>query len=60
LKGGDLMLEKVKDLIFEKIKKDINKRMSQYNDSRHPTSDEVTIAWLVLEIERLKQNKGGE
>jgi len=54
------MLEKVKDLIFEKIKKDINKRMSQYNDSRHPTSDEVTIAWLVLEIERLKQNKGGE
>jgi len=46
--------------MLEKIKKDIDKRMSQYSDSRHPTSDEVAIAWLILEIERLKQDKGGE
>ena len=38
---------------FEEIKKDINERMEQYADSRQPTGDEVTIAWLIIEVERL-------
>ena len=41
--------------MLEKIKKDINKRMSAYKDSRHPTDDEVAIAWLVSEVDRLEE-----
>lgn len=41
--------------MLEKIKKDINKRMSEYKDSRHPTDDEVSIAWLVSEVDRLEK-----
>jgi len=40
--------------MLDKIKKDINERMSKYEDSRHPTDDEVSIAWLVSEVERLE------
>lgn len=40
--------------MLDKIKKDIDERMSQYTDSRHPTDDEVSIAWLVSEVERLQ------
>ena len=39
--------------MLEKIRKQINKTMSEYTDSRHPTGDEVSIAWLVCEIDRL-------
>ncbi len=40
--------------LLEKIKSDIDYRMSQYTDSRHPTTDEVSIAWLISEVERLQ------
>ena len=40
--------------MLEQIKNDIKKRMEYYTDSRQPTGDEVTIAWLIGEIERLK------
>lgn len=43
---------------FDEIKTDIDNRMSVYNHSMQPTSDEVTIAWLVTEIERLKSLSG--
>ncbi len=43
--------------MLDKIKKDINERMSKYTDSRHPTDDEVSIAWLVSEIEKLNPPK---
>lgn len=46
--------------MLDKIKKDINKRMSEYKDSRHPTDDEVAIAWLVSEVERLEQELANE
>lgn len=36
------------------IEKDINERMSKYTDSRQPTNDEVTIAWLIMEVTRLQ------
>jgi uncharacterized coiled-coil DUF342 family protein len=41
--------------MLDRIKEDINKRMSEYKDSRHPTNDEVSIAWLVSEVERLEK-----
>lgn len=41
--------------MFEKIEKDITERMSHYTDSRGPTGDEVAIAWLVTEVERLRE-----
>lgn len=40
--------------MLEKIKADIDERMSAYTDSRQPTGDEVAIAWLVSEVENLK------
>lgn len=43
--------------MLEKIEKDITKRMSHYTDSRQVTDDEVTIAWLVSEVNRLKEHK---
>ena len=39
--------------MLEKIKKNLREHMSGYTDSRQPTDDEVTIAWLVSEIDRL-------
>lgn len=39
--------------MLEKIRNNINDRMSKYTDSRQPTNDEVRIAWLVSEIEEL-------
>jgi len=42
------------DEMFESIKKDITERMSHYTDSRHPTGDEVRIAWLVFEVQLLR------
>jgi len=36
------------------IRKNINRRMDVYTDSRQPTGDEVAIAWLVSEIDRLQ------
>ncbi len=40
--------------MFEEIKTDLNERMSHYTDSRQPTADEVRIAWLVDEVEKLR------
>ena len=45
--------------MFEKIKTHIIERMGQYTDSRQPTGDEVRIAWLVDEVERLQKDKKG-
>ncbi len=41
--------------MLNKIKADIVKRMSAYTDSRQPSGDEVAIAWLVSEVERLEK-----
>ncbi len=41
--------------MLEKIEKDIDERMSKYTDSRHPTGDEVAIAWLISEVKRLNE-----
>jgi len=53
--------------MLENIKKNLNKRMVGYIDSRQPTGDEVSIAWLVMEVDRLNEilnigtnPKGGE
>jgi len=43
-------------IMFDKIKNDISQRMSQYNDSRQPTGDEISIAWLVAEFEQLRRS----
>lgn len=40
--------------MFEKIKANLTERMAAYTDSRHPTGDEVRIAWLVSEVEELR------
>lgn len=40
--------------MFEKITENIVERMGQYTDSRQPTDDEVRIAWLVDEVDRLR------
>ena len=39
---------------FDKIVKYINDEMAHYTDSRQPTDDQVRIAWLVDEVERLR------
>lgn len=46
--------------MLNKIKKDIVERMSHYTDSRQPTGDEVSIAWLVSEVDRLKEELADE
>jgi len=38
---------------LEEIRADINHRMEQYHSSLEPTDDEVSIAWLVAEVDRL-------
>ena len=40
--------------VFAAIKEDITERMAHYTDSRHPTGDEVRIAWLVAEVQLLR------
>jgi hypothetical protein len=44
--------------MFKKIKDNIVERMNEYSDSRQPTGDEVRIAWLVDEVERLRKSTG--
>lgn len=39
---------------FEQIKKDIEERMARVTSAFQPTHDEISIAWLVCEIERLR------
>jgi len=41
--------------MLDKITEDINKRISLYTGSVFPTDDEISIAWLVCEVERLKK-----
>jgi len=36
------------------IRKNIERRMAHYTDSRHPSGDEVAIVWLISEIDRLQ------
>lgn len=45
----------IKVEMFEDIKKYINERMSVITDSRQPTGNEVRIAWLVTEVDRLNK-----
>ncbi len=40
--------------MLEEIKEDLAERMSGHIDSRCATADEVRIAWLVSEVERLQ------
>lgn len=42
------------DKMLDKIRKNIDERMNRYTDSRHPSGDEVAIAWLISEIDRLQ------
>lgn len=42
------------EIMLEKIKKDLRQRIANYH-SRQPTGDEVTIAWLIGEIDRLNE-----
>ena len=41
--------------MFEDIKKDLKERMSGVTDSRQPTGDDIRIAWLVTEVDRLNK-----
>lgn len=41
--------------MLEKIKKDMVDRMSYYTSSLQPTDDEVSIAWLIDEVEHLNE-----
>lgn len=41
--------------MYKEILDNITKRMMQYNGSLHPTDDEVRIAWLVDEVDRLRR-----
>ena len=41
--------------MLEGIKEDLKQRMANYTDSRQPTAYEVTIAWLISEIDRLNK-----
>lgn len=41
--------------MLEQIRENLRKRMAQYSDSRQPTNDEAVIAWLISEIDRLKE-----
>lgn len=43
------------EIMLEKIKDDLRQRMADYHDSRQPTGDEVTIAWLISEIDILNE-----
>ena len=40
---------------FESIKQNITERMAKYETTFHATLDEIKIAWLVSEIERLRE-----
>ena len=40
---------------LERVAQDINKRMAAYHSSMEPTSDEITIAWLLTVIADLKK-----
>lgn len=42
-------------MTLETIKANLNERMVGYTDSRQPTDDEVNIAWLVCEVDRLNE-----
>lgn len=41
--------------MLKKIEDNLRERMCGYTDSRQPTDDEVTIAWLISEIDRLNE-----
>ena len=42
---------------YESIAEEMKTRMEGCTDSRQPTGDEVTICWLVGEVERLRLNE---
>ena len=39
--------------MLKKIENNLRERMSGYTDSRQPTDDEVRLAWLIAEIDKL-------
>ena len=41
--------------MYNKIVTNLNTRMAAYTSSLQPTGDEVAIAWLISEIEQLKE-----
>jgi len=41
--------------MLDKITEDINKRIAAYTGHVFPTDDEISIAWLICEVERLKE-----
>ncbi len=41
--------------MFDKIEAGINKRIKAQTDSRHATNDEVTMCWLIAEIDELRK-----
>ena len=51
--------QEIEEIIAEKrlreITKDINKRMHAIPHSAAATNDEVTICWLLCEVERLNE-----
>ena len=51
--------QEVEEITAEKrlreITKDINERMAIYTHSAQPTEDEVSVCWLLCEVERLNK-----
>ncbi len=41
--------------MYEEIVRDITTRVSRMPDARAATQDEVTICWLITEVERIKK-----
>ena len=47
-------LKEMRDKMLAEIHKILRERMSGYTDSRQPSDDEVTIAWLLCDIQALE------
>ena len=39
------------------IRKNIDRRMDIYTDSRQPSGDEIAIAWLITKIDELVEER---
>lgn len=59
---GDIIEQKVavletfeKPSMLEEIKKDVQERINSCTDSRQPSGDEISMAWLLWEIDRLNE-----
>ena len=47
-------LKEMRDKMLAEIHENLRERMSGYTDSRQPSDDEVTIAWLLCDIQALE------